>query len=72
MLDRLHGHRIDHLLMKLRMTLGRRQAILRKQMRIVQVHRLVAAIAGGIQVHHFEVFAHRAGTEALLFCPRSI
>src|SRR5207253_5309617 len=55
------GHRINHLLMKLRDTFARSQTVLREQHGVVKPHRFVKAIAAWIKVNHFEVFAHRTG-----------
>ena len=40
-LDRLHRHRVDHLLVELRVALARRPAVLRQQSASFEVHRIV-------------------------------
>lgn len=65
-LDGLHRHGEDHLLMEARIALGRREAVLRQQVRVVEVHRLVELVAGGIDVDDFQVFVHRSRRDTLL------
>jgi hypothetical protein len=52
------GHGIDHLLVKLGVALRGRQAVLRQQARVIQVHRGIEGLTGRIVVHHFQVVVH--------------
>ena len=57
-LDRLHRHGVDHLLVELRVALRGRPAVLREQARVVQVDGLVP-LARGVHVLDGEVLADR-------------
>ncbi len=57
--DRGHRHGIDHLLMKPRIALGRRQPVLREHLRIVEVYRRVKARARRIDIDHLHELADR-------------
>jgi hypothetical protein len=57
--DSCHRHRVDHLLVKLRVPLRWRDAVERQQIRIVEVHRVVETSGRWIEVDDFQVFAHR-------------
>ena len=59
------GHGVDHLLMELRRALARREAVLRQQAGIVEMHRLVEAATGRVDVDHFQVLAHGAWRKRL-------
>ena len=64
-LDGLHRHCIDHLLVKLRQRLRRREARLGQDVRVIEVDRRIKAIARRIVVDHFDIFADRAGLDFL-------
>src|SRR5215216_1335324 len=66
MLDRLHRHRISHLLMELRVALGRGKAVLEQQVRMVQVNRRIAAARRRIDIDDLNVFADWAWSEFVL------
>ena len=59
------GHGVDHLLVELRRAFTRRQPVLRQQAGIVEVHRLVEAAAGRVDVDHLQVLTDRAGRKGL-------
>ena len=63
--NRGHGDRVDHLLVELRIGLRRQQAVLREQVWVVEVHRSVDHVAGGIAVHDLDVLADRPGLKRL-------
>ena len=63
--DRRHHYRIDELLMKLRITLVRIEAIRANQETIVEIHRIVECVTRGIVIDHFDRLAHRARGERL-------
>ncbi len=63
--DRGHRHRVDHLLVELRVAFGRGQPVLRQQVRPVQVHRRVEAPARRVVVDDLEVLADRPRLEIL-------
>jgi hypothetical protein len=58
-MDDLHCDRKYHLLVELRIPLGRRQSVLRKKMRIVKIDRLVKLATGRIDVDDFEILVDR-------------
>ncbi|MFK3889078.1 hypothetical protein [Sphingomonas sp. NPDC079357] len=64
--DRPHCHRKDHLLMKLRTSLGRRQTILRQQQRMVQIDRRIEDARCRIEVDDLQIVVHRAGSDRRL------
>jgi hypothetical protein len=59
-LDGRHGHRVNHLLVKLRRALRQWQSVLCQHERRVEVHRLVEAVAGRVVVDDLEVLALRS------------
>ena len=63
--DRGHRHRVDHLLVELRVALGRREAVLGQEERVVQVDRLVELLARRVVVDDLEVFADGTGLQRL-------
>ena len=63
--DGRHDHRVDHLLVELRVPLGGREAVLRQDGRPIQVHGCIEARAGRVVVHHLDVFADRTGRQQL-------
>ncbi|MCY1419938.1 hypothetical protein D9M71_355420 [compost metagenome] len=65
-LDGLHRHGEHHLLVEARIALGRRQAVLRQDMGMVEVQRLVELPAGGVDVDDFQVFVGRPGSHRRL------
>src|ERR1035441_3859925 len=65
--DRFHRHRIDHLLVKPGVRFRWSKAKLRQRRGVVQVYRSITTSRGGIDVHHFEVFADRARLKFLPF-----
>ena len=58
-LDGLHGHRIDHLLVKPRVLLGRRKPVVQQHPVVVQVYGFVEHAGGRVVIHHFQVLATR-------------
>jgi len=60
-----HGHRVHHLLVELRISLRGLQSVPRQQVGVLQVDGLVEAAAGGVEVHHLHVLAHRPGAQFL-------
>ena len=62
-LDRGHRDRVDHLLVKLGIRLGRRMPVSRKKVRIVEVDRIVEDAARRVDVDDLDVFPDRAGLE---------
>jgi hypothetical protein len=66
MTDRDHGHRIDHLLMKLRIGFRRFQTVLAKDARVIQIHRIVKNAARRVGIHHFDVLPDGTGLQMLL------
>ena len=65
MADRGHGDGIDHLLVKLRIALRRRQTILGEQGLVVEVDRIIDPVRGRIDIHDFEIFANRTRPQRL-------
>jgi hypothetical protein len=57
--DGSHRDRIDHLLVELRIALGRRQAVLSEKIWIVEIDRRIGHVACGIDIDHLDVLAHR-------------
>ncbi len=64
-LDRGHRDGVDHLLVELRVRLRGRQAVLRQQVRMVEIDRVVEDAAGRIDVDDLDVFADRARLEVV-------
>ena len=63
--DRPHRDRVDHLLPELRVAVGRRQPVLREEVRIVEVDRRMQRLASLVLVDDRDVFARRPGLELL-------
>src|SRR5436189_5859034 len=63
--DRRHHDRIDELLMKLRITLVRIEAIRADQKAIVEIHRIVECVTRGIVIDYLDRLAHRTRGERL-------
>ncbi len=55
-----HDHRVDHLLMELRVALRGRQAVLGHTVRVVEIDRLVKAAAGRIDIDHLQILSDRS------------
>src|SRR5262245_32656048 len=62
-IDGLHRHRIDHLLMELRIGLGWRDSRLREDVAIVEVGRSVTALTRRIDIDDLDVFSNRTWLE---------
>ena len=56
---RFHGDGKHHLLVELRVAIGRRQSVLRQQHRIVEIDRRIKAAAGRIEIDDFDIFVNR-------------
>ena len=65
MADRGHGDGINHLLVKLRIALRRRQTTLGEKGLVVQVDRVIDPVRGRIDIHDFEIFANRTRPQRL-------
>ena len=68
--NRIHGDGIDHLLMELRNAFRGVESVRGKQVRVIQIDGCVAGTGRRIDVHYFDIFAHRAGLEVRL--PRDL
>ena len=64
--DRVHGHREDHLLVELRVALGRRQTVLRQEPGMVGIERLIERAAMLVVIDDLEVFVRRSETDRVL------
>ncbi len=71
-LDGTHRDGIGHLLVELWVGLGRREAILGQQPRVIEIDRPIETIARRIEVHDFDVFADRPGREGVVRFPRHV
>ena len=65
-LQRAHGHGIDHLLVETRIGLGRIEPALQQDCRVVEVHRGVEAARVPVVVDDFQPRPHRAGLQRLV------
>ena len=63
MTNRCHCDGVHHLLMELRIAFGRSQAVLCKEIRVVQINGRVEHLARGIVIYDFDVLADRSGLE---------
>ena len=59
--NRVHGHRVHHLLVELRIAFGRGGAILGQQVHAIEVDRLVPAAAGRVDIEHHDEVPHLLG-----------
>ena len=67
--DGLHGHRVDELLVELRVAFAGRESLLGRDRFVTEVDRFVPAAARRVVVEDFDVFADRAGREPFKWNP---
>jgi hypothetical protein len=65
-LDGLHGHGINHLLVELRVSVGRGMSVLNEKVGIVQIHWLIEAITPRVIIDDLEVLTDGPRQRAVL------